>query len=505
MRQARWTRVAGAVSAVLALGACSQVPTPFSNTGDAERGGLAVAQGPQVASTGRAVLARRGSAADAAVAMSLAATVTMPARAGLGGGGVCIVAPAGDTDPRAITFPARAAEGTDAAAPALARGLARVHEVGGRAPWRSLTIPALRLAREGFQVSEVLNADLKAASERLDGTARAALLGRDGTIPPTGRERSRPALASTLAGMRERGPGYVYTEPFLPRLLNASAEAGYALAPDAVRRGRVAAADPLTVANALVPGAPATGGERAARARAAVRARRGSASGIDGSRLHLLLEALKHAAVNEIDGDDPLADSAVAALADRLTASRTTAPTTAEPAAAPGTGLIAVDGAGGVAACGLTMNELFGTGAMARGTGVLLAPAPAGAALRGVVPALRTNDAGQVTGAVVASDGAAAPSSMLQVLARLDAGASVVNALGAGRVAADPDGGGLVHGPALDDRLARALRSRGHTLREAAPQGTVQAVVCPGPARAGWRGCTGAADPRGGGISVRAD
>ncbi len=71
--------------------------------------GEIVADEPRAALVGKEVLSGGGNAADAAVAVGLSLAVTLPSRAGLGGGGACI-AYAPDTHlpahgyPEAITF-----------------------------------------------------------------------------------------------------------------------------------------------------------------------------------------------------------------------------------------------------------------------------------------------------------------------------------------------------------------------------------------------------------------
>ena len=63
-----------------------------SNSVSSQSNGLAVGDEPFAVKTGTAILEQGGSAADAVTAMFFAMTATYPVAAGLGGGGICLVA-----------------------------------------------------------------------------------------------------------------------------------------------------------------------------------------------------------------------------------------------------------------------------------------------------------------------------------------------------------------------------------------------------------------------------
>ena len=137
--------------------------------------GLVVSQERLASEAGAAVLREGGSAVDAAVATAFALAVVHPAAGNLGGGGFLLLrnaeGQAAFVDFRE-TAPAAAhprmwlgADGTydgarhhDSLAavgvPGTVAGLRRAWEREGRLPWARLLGPAIRLAREGFRLSE---------------------------------------------------------------------------------------------------------------------------------------------------------------------------------------------------------------------------------------------------------------------------------------------------------------------------------------------------------------
>ncbi len=163
-----------ALQTVPAAPAADTVPGPA---------GVVVSASRPASEVGAAVLGRGGNAIDAAVATGFALAVTYPAAGNIGGGGFMVVRL---PDGMATTFdfretaPAAArpdmfldAEGRidvgriragylAVGVPGTVRGFALAHGRFGRLPWRALVEPAIRLARDGFEVSAPLAAELNA-------------------------------------------------------------------------------------------------------------------------------------------------------------------------------------------------------------------------------------------------------------------------------------------------------------------------------------------------------
>ena len=119
----RWLRAGTLLAFTLACSACdtlSGLPDKVLGQSNAAAQGQpgfvkgflggVVADEPRAALAAREVLSAGGSAADAAVALGFVLSVTLPSRAGLGGGGACIAYAAdkksvNDGVPEAVLFP----------------------------------------------------------------------------------------------------------------------------------------------------------------------------------------------------------------------------------------------------------------------------------------------------------------------------------------------------------------------------------------------------------------
>jgi gamma-glutamyltranspeptidase / glutathione hydrolase len=216
---------------VLAAAASAAAPLPQASLGSG--GGVAAEEGT-AAEVGIQILRQGGNAADAAVAVAFALAVTWPEAGNVGGGGFWISRdPKGrvfvfdfrETAPRAATRdlylassvrnPAPAASATEgplaSGVPGSVAGLALAHRRAGRLPWKTVVEPAVRLARDGFTVTENVSSSIAADRDRLakdPETARIFLPG--GAAPAPGSVLRQPALATTLAAIRDRGEDGFY-------------------------------------------------------------------------------------------------------------------------------------------------------------------------------------------------------------------------------------------------------------------------------------------------------
>lgn len=335
--------------------------------------GSAVADEPRAALAAREVLALGGTAADAAVALGFTLAVTLPSRAGLGSGGACLAydpsaSGPGQGSPEAIVFtlaaPSAVLPNTDrpAAVPMLARGLFALHARYGKQSFEGLIAPAEQMARFGVPISRALLRDLALVAGPLaaDPNAR-AVFAPGGAVLEQGGTLLQNDLGGSLAQIRTAGVGDLYQGALARRLEDASRVAGGGLALADLRGALPRTASPLVLragrdSVAFLP-PPADGGLGAAAAFQALEANPDDLAGAQA-------RASGAVARWRQGGGDPQAALAAAPAGGPL------------PPLPASTGFAVLDRNGSSVACAVTMNNLFGTGRIAPGTGILLAASP---------------------------------------------------------------------------------------------------------------------------------
>ena len=233
---------------------------------------------PRAAAAGRAMLAKGGSAADAAVAVMLALTVVEPQSSGIGGGGFIVyhdarkglttidgreTAPLAATpaywlgaDGKPLNFQSAVKGGKSVGVPGNLALAATLHTAHGKLPWGTLFGPAIALAQDGFKVSGRMHDALASKQAYLADVApaRATFFEADGAPKPVGATVRNPALAATLTALARRGPAAFYNGEYGRRLV-------------ATVRGAARNPSPMTVgdlaAYAAIERAPVCGRYRA--------------------------------------------------------------------------------------------------------------------------------------------------------------------------------------------------------------------------------------------------
>jgi gamma-glutamyltranspeptidase / glutathione hydrolase len=378
------------------------------------RHGVVVAAEPRAAQIGLEVLREGGNAIDAAVATALALAVTHPQAGNLGGGGFLLIR-LSDGAATAIDFRERAPKSahkdlylrpdgsvdtdkvqygvTAAGVPGSPAGL---HYALGKYGTRSLAqlaAPAIRLAREGFEVDPFLAADLaeaKAGLGRFPSTR--AVFFKDDRPLAAGEVLVQADLADTLERFAADGLDGFYRGPTAARLAAHMAKDGgfvteHDLAAYAVRE-RTVLRSTYRGHEVLSMPPPSSGGVAMLQMLHLLEPYDLTKLGFGGSEyLHLLTEVMRRAYADRSrwlgDPDHwpvPVEGLISREYAEKLgkTIDRSTRSEVA-PGVPPGakesddtTHFSIVDKDGNAVACTTTINSTFGAMVVAEGTGFLL-------------------------------------------------------------------------------------------------------------------------------------
>ncbi|MFO1277809.1 MAG: gamma-glutamyltransferase family protein [Sphaerotilus natans] len=232
------------LAAATLLAACATPPAPPPDAGLPRQPEIATGQqaarpasrharfavaaaNPLATEAGRQMLARGGSALDAAIAVQMVLTLVEPQSSGIGGGAFLLhwdgqrvqafdgreTAPAAADERLFLTpegkpmaFMDAVVGGRSVGVPGTVRMLEMAHAQHGRLRWAELFEPAIRLAETGFPVSPRLHAMLQAdAHLRKDPTAAAFFYQPDGTPWPVGHRLKNPELAEVLRRLARDG------------------------------------------------------------------------------------------------------------------------------------------------------------------------------------------------------------------------------------------------------------------------------------------------------------
>lgn len=193
--------------------------------------GMVVSQESLASDIGFQVIKNGGNAIDAAVATAFALAVTHPTAGNIGGGGFIVYRPA-TGGPVAYDFREMAPAGASptmwlkdgkydvdlhhhshrsVGVPGTVAGLHLAWKEHGSKPWKDLVLPAVALAREGFEVTHGLALSLKAMLPKFEKyPATVAQFSKQGVPYEAGEILRQPDLARTLQRIADHGPAGFY-------------------------------------------------------------------------------------------------------------------------------------------------------------------------------------------------------------------------------------------------------------------------------------------------------
>lgn len=489
--------------------------------------GAVVADEPRAVLVGRDVLSAGGTAADAAVAMYFTLAVTLPSEAGLGGGGICLIHDPNARTTEALDFLPRAAPDGLVALPGNVRGMAALHARYGSLRWERLLSGAENLARFGTPMSRALAREAVTAESRLrrDPELAAIFFGADGALLDQGDNLRQVDLAAVISQIRQQGAGTFYTGPLAAKIAEAAQSIGAPLTSEALRNTlpRFVETLRLPIGNHVLHAAPAPGGLVEAQIIGMLTEGEDYEAAPAAERPHLFAEASKRAFAEQagwLDDDGSIRGDPAALLdeghlrglmsaydPDGATPVGSLDP---QPRARPenpwATGFVAVDRRGRAVSCNVTMNDLFGAGRVAPGTGVILAPAPnaSGAGPTALGPVILANEpTGGFYYAAAASGGQTAATAMASVFLRSVAlERPLEEAIAVKRLHHNGAPDAVFYEEDTPAETLDDLSRRGHRTAEGGILGRVAAVWCPGGLPGNPDSCQAAADTRSNGLAV---
>jgi gamma-glutamyltranspeptidase/glutathione hydrolase len=234
----RFARPLSLALAVAAASACARTPSApvaapsappvtTSDQGVSASRGMVVSASAIASQAGRDVLAAGGNAVDAAIATGFALQVTYPTAGNIGGGGFMVIrlpngrsttidfrekAPAA-SKPEMFTDSAGAYSNRihhrshiSVGVPGTVAGFALAHQKYGKAQWKTLVEPSVKLSADGFDLPTGLAGSLANSLTRFKTyPATEAVYSKAGVAYAVGERFRQPDLARTLTRIRDGG------------------------------------------------------------------------------------------------------------------------------------------------------------------------------------------------------------------------------------------------------------------------------------------------------------
>ena len=388
---------------ILGLGSASSRASVVAES----QSGVVVAGATEAADAGAEILRRGGSAADAAVAISLSLTVAEPFNSGIGGKLAGLYYDASTKKTWFIDGMGKSPSNLPVAGmlsapkgerergyksvcvPGTVAALELMHGKWGKLPWNQCVEPAFILAEKGFAVPEkqVFVFREKIDAVRPDAEAMKIFFPR-GDVPVAGSVLANPDLAKTMATLRDEGPQAFYRGWIADKICQASRAGGGWLEKEDFESYRAEITEPLEIdyrgRKICTAPPPLTGGAIVA---AALKAGEDDESAEAGANSAARIDAAArifravYPRVAGAAGDNPqsrgdvehlLQEKQIAELRAEISG---TAPASGKPFESDGgetSHFIVVDEAGNIACVTQSLSLHFGAAVVPPGTGVLL-------------------------------------------------------------------------------------------------------------------------------------
>jgi len=228
--------------------------------------GIVATSQTQASQAGAEILARGGSAVDAAIAANATLGVMEPDMNGIGGDLFAIVweaksgklygINASGWAPKALTIDYLKKKGATRMPPAgidsvtvpgAVEGWHKLHERFGLLPWKDLFTPAIFYAENGFAVQELIGGDWQGSAPKLkqDPESRRVFLIND-QAPAMGQIFKNPDLAKALDLIATKGPQAFYSGEIAQAILATQHELGGTMSSEDLKEFSAEWVDPIS-------------------------------------------------------------------------------------------------------------------------------------------------------------------------------------------------------------------------------------------------------------------
>lgn len=215
---------------------------------------------------GAQILARGGSALDAAIAANAVLGVTEPMMNGMGGDLFLIYWDAktgklyglnsSGWAPRGLSIAYLKQHGitsmpqhgiNSVTVPGAVEGWSEAHKRFGRLPWKELFGPAIYYAEHGYPVAELVHGYWQASESTLQNEEARRIFLPNGKVPQVGQMFSNPDVAKALRLVADHGAEAFYRGLIAQAILKTSADAGGTIQADDLAQFKAEWVDPISI------------------------------------------------------------------------------------------------------------------------------------------------------------------------------------------------------------------------------------------------------------------